>query len=725
MSYKNILLITYALAVVFIFTLINYLYNAIDSSNVGNISKEYFKFKAMEREEYLQDFLSPYFTTINSVAQNDSFKKFLSDKKEKEKIEEYFLNIKKSLPCLTQIRYINNDGNEIIRIHGTPVGLKKQDAVSKIIPQKQLQQKSDTPYVKKFLRLQKNEIGLSDINLNEEQGKITIPKQPTLRLGMIAYDQENIKKGIVVINICLRTLFKQINKTTLYYVHFIDQNGIYLNHHDTNYGLLGDKIYTVFDEFPDHAENILNNDNYYGEYFYSYKLNNFNNGQNIKMILELKFRQESQKREDTQNIFIIFAILYAIVLFPVIIYMAKLPDYLTKRLKDKEEIENKNIFINTLLKSLPIPMFYKDVQGKYFDVNKAFCDLFGIEKDDAVGKTVYDIANKELADDYKLHDDELIKNYDGKTQIYESRIKNPKTNEIKHIIFHKNVFFDRDGNIQGIIGAAVDITELKNIQNQLHKLNEELEEKVAYEVEKNIQKEIQLFESAKLASMGSMLGNIIHQWKQPLNIISSTASLVKIELEFKGSLSNKEIEQNMDTIVEKVQRLSDITDTFKDFLRERKVKRTVILQDVLENGLKISATVLKDKNIKLISDIYNLEPIQITTIPNELIEVIVNITNNAVDALEEKNILSKWVKIYLEKQNDQIMITIEDSAGGIKDEILPYIFDEYFTTKDEDKGTGLGLYMSKKIITESLKGDLKAQNGQFGAKFIISLPLEI
>jgi signal transduction histidine kinase len=140
-------------------------------------------------------------------------------------------------------------------------------------------------------------------------------------------------------------------------------------------------------------------------------------------------------------------------------------------------------------------------------------------------------------------------------------------------------------------------------------------------------------------------------------------------------------------------------------------------------ALAISNTVLKDNHIELINRIDYDTPIKISLVVGELIEVIINILNNAKDALVENKVSDPWVQLDLSADPTHVTIHIEDNAGGIPDEILDFVFDEYFTTKEKIQGTGLGLYMSKQIIETSLNGKLVVENTQNGAKFSITLPL--
>ena len=264
--------------------------------------------------------------------------------------------------------------------------------------------------------------------------------------------------------------------------------------------------------------------------------------------------------------------------------------------------------------------------------------------------------------------------------------------------------------------------EVKNKTKELKEINENLEQKVTKEVDKNLKKELLLFEQSKMATMGTMIGNIAHQWRQPLSIISTTASGIKMEKEFL-LLDIEELPDKMDKITEQVDYLSETVGTFRNFLKEKKELQEVILQERIKVSLSIVGVALKDNSIELRNNVDNKNPIKITMVIGELSQVIINIINNAKDILIEKNIQTPWVQLDLIKDNNKAIITIKDNGGGIPPEVLPKIFDEYFTTKDDEKGTGLGLHMSQKIIHNSLKGKLYAKNTENGAKFFIELPL--
>jgi C4-dicarboxylate-specific signal transduction histidine kinase len=269
---------------------------------------------------------------------------------------------------------------------------------------------------------------------------------------------------------------------------------------------------------------------------------------------------------------------------------------------------------------------------------------------------------------------------------------------------------------------------LKEKKDELDKLNSSLEEKIKDEVEKNKLFQEKLFKADKLASMGEMMSNIAHQWRQPLSMISTVATGTKIQKEF-GTLADEELVQNMDLINKNAQYLSETINDFRNFIKgDRKIKN-YDLSTTINNFLHIVESTIKKDSINVI---LNLEKnIKIDGYPNELIQCLINIFNNAKDALEEIKQENPLIFISTALQNNIITISIKDNAGGIPQNIITKIYDPYFTTKHKSQGTGLGLHMTYKLIDEGMHGKIEAQNVEFeyenkiykGAEFIISLNL--
>lgn len=144
------------------------------------------------------------------------------------------------------------------------------------------------------------------------------------------------------------------------------------------------------------------------------------------------------------------------------------------------------------------------------------------------------------------------------------------------------------------------------------------------------------------------------------------------------------------------------------------------VQDELDKAIELTSATLKNNYI-IIKKEYPDEDILVNIIEGEFVQVIINLINNAKDILIEKQIDEPWIKVSVEKLLDSVKIKIEDNGGGIPDNIIPHIFEPYFTTKHQSQGTGLGLHMSHQIITESLGGKLYASNTNNGAKLTIEL----
>ncbi|MCK5293151.1 MAG: cache domain-containing protein, partial [Arcobacteraceae bacterium] len=225
--------------------------------------------------------------------------------------------------------------------------------------------------------------------------------------------------------------------------------------------------------------------------------------------------------------------------------------------------------------------------------------------------------------------------------------------------------------------------------------------------DKNMQKELLLFEQSKMANMGAMIGNIVHQWKQPLNVISLTTTGIQFKKEL-GILDVETIPKEMEVITNQIYHLTNTLDTFKNFLKEKKEFKEMLLQDRINVALNISGLVLKDNGIELKNNINYSNPIKISLIIGELTEVLINVINNAIDILIEKKIKEPWVQLDLIQEDNKAIISIEDNGGGIPSDVMSKLFDKYFTTKNDDKGTGLGLHMSYQIITKSLNGKIYA-----------------
>ena len=252
---------------------------------------------------------------------------------------------------------------------------------------------------------------------------------------------------------------------------------------------------------------------------------------------------------------------------------------------------------------------------------------------------------------------------------------------------------------------------------KLHDLAINLDKKVQIETLKNAKKERLLQNQSKLADLGDMIGNIAHQWRHPLTRLSLTLQNLKA-FQSKGKLNDELLNESLDNSLHQIEFMSNTIDNFKDFYKKDTKQKDFFVIDAIDSILKIIGPTLEHNNIDIIID--DKFKSSIYGNKNEFAQVLMNLIVNAKDAFDDNQIISPKIVINIKNIDDKIEIEIIDNAGGINKNIISNIFDPYFTTK-ESKGTGIGLYLSKTIIEDKMKGKLLVKNSLDGAIFTIHL----
>ena len=255
----------------------------------------------------------------------------------------------------------------------------------------------------------------------------------------------------------------------------------------------------------------------------------------------------------------------------------------------------------------------------------------------------------------------------------------------------------------------------------LQHLNEQLEERVRLEVAKSREKEQMLIQQSRLAAMGEMIGNIAHQWRQPLNALGLILQNIQIAYET-GRLDESFLNQSVERGKKLIETMSHTIDDFRNFFKPNKSKEHFDLAQSIRSALELVDSSFKNHEIDVEVDIQ--EGLEVEGYPGEFSQVLLNLLNNAKDALLENRKERRKIIIKTKEEQEKIIISVEDNAGGVPPEIMDKIFDPYFTTKEEGKGTGLGLYMSNMIIQRSMHGHIRVTNTEEGARFIIEIPKE-
>lgn len=260
--------------------------------------------------------------------------------------------------------------------------------------------------------------------------------------------------------------------------------------------------------------------------------------------------------------------------------------------------------------------------------------------------------------------------------------------------------------------------------DELRELNASLESIVAQEVEKNRQKDTMLQQQARHAAMGEMIGNIAHQWRQPLGVITSITNNFITQTELEMDIKQELLVEKLKDINSNVHYLSKTIDDFRNFLKDSQAKTTFDIGTILLDSINLAKPNYDSNYISLTTDI------AINTHyygPSSMLsQVVLNLLSNAKDALIQNEIKNKKAHLSLEETEDMFIIRLKDNAGGVNDEIKEKIFDPYFTTKHQSQGTGLGLYMSSQIILNHFHGQFNLINIEdadgIGACFVIQFP---
>jgi PAS domain S-box-containing protein len=407
-----------------------------------------------------------------------------------------------------------------------------------------------------------------------------------------------------------------------------------------------------------------------------------------ELINEFEVHSNSLLKSINSTIFIFLIIL--------LMLLGLLGDYSFTLLKNKLELEK-------MKKALDISdnvILITDKNHKIKYVNKGFERNTGYTKEEVLGKSpsifssgkldtgFYKNLHKTIHEGKEWHGEFVNKNQDGDI-VYERSTITP----IK----------DKRGNIIEFLAIKLDITKEKEYQ------------------------EIFLQQS-KMASMGELLENISHQWRQPLSIISSVSSSQKIHLQLDNQIEKEKLIESFDKIFNTTQTLSQTIDNLKEFFNHDDEMTIFNIKESINKSLDLCKMSLDINKVTIIKN--NVDGNLIGK-EKELIQALLNILNNSTDAFNTNKIDNRYIYINSDISNSIITLKIQDNAGGINESIIDKVFDLYFTTKHKYLGTGIGLYMTYQIITKNFNGSINIENSdliindikQKGTLVTINIPI--
>ncbi len=393
--------------------------------------------------------------------------------------------------------------------------------------------------------------------------------------------------------------------------------------------------------------------------------------------------------------------------------LKELNERLEQRVEEKtKELRRANYLLDEAQKIARLGSFTYDNVKDELVWSDAQYKIFGVTKDE-LKPTIPKFLNFVHKDDRNFVRKEILKSRKSdKRYSFEFRIV-MQDKSIKYLQSTSKVTrFDKNKKALFSIGTIFDLTAIKELEIQKR------------------EQDSMMAQQSKMAAMGEMLENIAHQWRQPLSVISTASTGVQIQLEMNKDIKKEFISNSVKSINEYAQYLSKTIDDFRNFFNPNKQKEIFNIKETMDKSLYLVNARLKSYNIEVIKE---YEDINIKTLESEIIQICLNIFNNAIDALKETDLKEKYLFVSIStNNNNKLYIEIKDNAGGIPKKILNRVLEPYFTTKHKAQGTGIGLYMSNEIVKKHLHGELKVANCSFyineksyrGALFTIEIPFE-
>ena len=380
-----------------------------------------------------------------------------------------------------------------------------------------------------------------------------------------------------------------------------------------------------------------------------------------------------------------------------------------------------------------------DTKGIITFVNDEFCAISGYTKKELIGKNHNIVRHPDVpASTFKT-----LWNTIKAKKIYKSTVKNrakdgstfyvnttvvPILNDNNEIIEFVAIRYDVTKEIESQQALKLKEIELQELNKtleqkvaqktkQLKLLNESLQERIQQEVAKGEERQRILFWQSRMASLGQMLANIAHQWRQPLT------ELGLINFNMKTSMLNHDKAQMMNFYKQSKDIIKNMSATIDDFANFFKPNKDTTIFDVstcIKEALNIIQTLITQENVNIN---LNLTDVKINGIPNELIQVLINLVKNSIDAFVINNITTRNIDITMLEENNFVTIKLQDNGGGIPKNKQEIIFEPYFTTKHASQGTGLGLFISKMICEHGFNGSLHVHSQNSTTAFYLKFPV--
>jgi two-component system cell cycle sensor histidine kinase/response regulator CckA len=367
------------------------------------------------------------------------------------------------------------------------------------------------------------------------------------------------------------------------------------------------------------------------------------------------------------------------------------------------KLSDQKAVLQTVLNTIPYSVFWKDLDLNYIGCNERFSRDCGRATEQIVGKCDFDMPwTNEESENYRAHDRKVIESGVPIYNVEESQVNSDGTHTT--VLTSKVPLKNSAGEAVGLLGIYTDISEFRENQRLVK------------------EHETMLVNAAQLSSLGEMAGGIAHEINNPLSIIKSSTRLFN-KILTKDPIDKKMVKEVVDEIDETVDRIARIVVGLKNISRGAEVdKNECLLRDIVTDVLSVASERFRSKGIDIIKEIDDAAldaPLYANRI--QLSQVLINLMNNAFDAVEVLDLHDKWIKLSIQQSEKQLHLSVEDCGFGIPEEIRDKMFNPFFTTKEIGKGTGLGLSISKSMI-EKHGGKFSYDEKSAHTRFVIQLP---
>lgn len=645
---------------------------------------------------HIDDFKNTQINLIKMLAEHPKIRRY--DPNERFEAESLFFDTLKAHNEIMQVRLIDLAGKEQIRLD------RLRDGTLKRTPLKELQNKADRYYFRKFMTLSEGSVGYSDFDLNIEHGKIDIPFNPTLRLGMPVYEN-GVKTGTVVINYYMQRWIDNLQRYTGSNFFLVDREGYFLMHPDkewewSRYRSAQRKAADYFGLSPSWIENFGNAKyRWIDKNTVAFPLDLY--GQKLLAIYRPKISHNELFSQKLLQFSLITLISLILIVAPLVVMIRR---YLRRIVEEKAKTKANKAYLATLFDSVFDAVIVIDTSGIIQRVNIQTLRLFGYTAEELIGKNM----NILISEPYHSLHEGYVRNDD----FYEPTMIGAERNfdALKHdgtlIPISLAVTQMQIENEHFFIGTIRDLSEVKELEKRERS------------------NEMMLIHQSKLAAMGEMLVTIAHQWRQPLNSVGLIIQDLVLAFEH-GELDKPYLKTSQKEIMEQLLYMSKTIDEFRNFFALEQtatpcnlIELVVEIRHLYRAQLEASAVSLEllckhssglIKSCKL-ENAKERQAFSLITYPSEVKQLLLNLISNAKEAIENlspSDDVRRTITFTLTASEKTIQIDVTDRAGGIDPKVAERIFEPYFTTKK--MGTGLGLYICKTLADRHLKAALTFQ----------------